>query len=714
MILYDHQLREAKFNIEEKRVHHKRKDGKNKQDIRRKCFDIFTFDIEVTSGWIKEDGSITGYYPGMPEEYWNGMQPFALCYLWQFSFNDKVYYGRDIKDFIQVLEDMPEDIQCIIWIFNLSYEFMTLLNILTLKRVFARSPHHPMKCTFKEYPKIEFRCAYVLENTKLEYWGEDLGIKKLVGQLDYEKIRTPYTPLTDKELEYGEHDCLIVYEGIKKELEVYGDVYNIPLTSTGKIRRDCKERIYKEGYDEYIKKQVPSLEIYAMLQQFVFAGGYTHANRYHANKTITGHIEHYDFTSSYPAVMVAFKYPVGRWTYRTETYIPKDKTFEKYAFIFKLKFVGLRSTTLNTYIQVSKSDGKNIVNDNGRVVSADELCITCTEYDWMIIKDHYEWDYVILQDSWYSLKDYLPRDFILYILELYVNKTQYKGLSEYEDVYRRSKQFLNALFGMSVTAIIQADVEFTGGEWYTKNLVSADVEKRLKDLSNTFRRHDQRYFLSYSWGCWITSIARYTLWKCIDIAGDIDVLYCDTDSIFCRGYHDFTEYNNWITDKLQETCRHYNIDPAMLAPEDKKGVKHPLGVFDKEPDISEFRTLHAKCYCMREEKTNELSITVAGINKGAVAMLHDDIDNFEAGFNFDKDDPSVTKRMHTYITDQPDITFDDGYVSTYRSGINIRRTGYKLGMSDEYERLLEFFADATIDDISEITKDRLRGYFDYG
>ena len=714
MLLYDHQLREAKFNIAEKRVHHKRKDGKKKSDIRRQCFDIFTFDIEVTSGWLKDDDTITGYYPGMSEEYWNNMQPFALCYLWQFSFNDQVYYGRDIKDFIHVLEDMPEDIQCVVWIFNLSYEFMFLLNILTLDKVFARSAHHPMKCSFKEFPRIEFRCAYVLENTKLEYWGEDLGIKKLVGQLDYEKIRTPLTPLTDQELEYGEHDCLIVYQGIKKELEVYGDVYNIPLTSTGKIRRDCKERLYKEGYDRYIKRQVPSLEIYSILQGFVFAGGYTHANRYHANKTITGLIEHYDFTSSYPAVMVAFKYPVGRWTYRTETFIPKDKSFDKYAFIFKLRFVNACSTTLNTYIQVSKIfNASNIVNDNGRVVSG-SFDIYVNEYDWMIIKNHYQWDQLILLDSWYSLKDYLPKDFILYILELYVAKTQYKGLPEYEDTYRRSKQFLNALFGMSVTAIIQADVEYTSGEWYTKNLTAETVEKRLKDLSNMARRHDQRYFLSYSWGCWITSIARYTLWKCIDIAGDISTCYCDTDSIFAIGHHDFTDYNTWITDKLKETCRHYNIDPAMLAPLDKKGVPHPLGIFDKEPDLSEFRTLHAKCYAMRESKSGKLSITVAGINKGAVDMLKDDIDNFEAGFNFDKDDPGVTKRMHTYITEQPDITFPDGYISTFRSGINIRRTGYKLGMSDEYERLLEFFEDATIDDISEITKDRLRGYFDYG
>ena len=713
MLLYDHQLREAKFNIAEKRVHHKRKDGKKKSDIRRQCFDIFTFDIEVTSGWLKDDDTITGYYPGMPEEYWNNMQPFALCYLWQFSFNDQVYYGRDIKDFIHVLEDMPEDIQCVIWIFNLSYEFMFLLNILTLKKVFARSAHHPMKCSFKEFPRIEFRCAYVLENTKLEYWGEDLGIKKLVGQLDYEKIRTPFTSLTDKELEYGEHDCLIVYQGIKKELEVYGDVYNIPLTSTGKIRRDCKERLYKEGYDRYIKRQVPSLEIYSILQGFVFAGGYTHANRYHANKTITGLIEHYDFTSSYPAVMVAFKYPVGRWTYRTETFIPKDKSFDKYAFIFKLRFVNACSTTLNTYIQVSKIfNASNIVNDNGRVVSG-SFDIYVNEYDWMIIKEHYRWDQLILLDSWYSLKDYLPKDFILYILELYVAKTQYKGLPEFEDTYRRSKQFLNALFGMSVTSIIQSDVEFASGEWYTKNLTADMVEKRLKDLSNMARRHDQRYFLSYSWGCWITSIARYTLWKCIDIAGDISTCYCDTDSIFAIGHHDFMDYNNWITDKLKETCDHYKIDPAMLAPLDKKGVPHPLGIFDKEPDLSEFRTLHAKCYAMRETESGKLSITVAGINKGAVYMLKDDIDNFEAGFNFDKDE-IIKILSEKDIIEQPDITFPDGYVSTFRSGINIRRTGYKLGMSDEYERLLEFFEDATIDDISEITKDRLRGYFDYG
>ena len=704
-------MKEAELNIKEWRVHHKRKDGKKKQDIRRKCYDIFSFDIEVTSGWITDDGKITGYYPGMPEDYWNSMQPFSLCYLWQFSFNDIVYYGRTLEEFVELLKDLPEDIQMQIFVFNLSYEWHFLVNVLTPKNVFARSPHKPMKCTFKEFPNIEFRCAYILENTKLENWGNDLGIKKLVGQLDYEKIRTPLTPLTDAELEYGEHDCLIVYHGIKRELEQYKDIYDIPLTSTGKIRRECKERIYVDGYDKYIKRQVPDTDTYLMLKE-IFSGGYCHANRFHANKTIRGHIEHYDFTSAYPTCMLAFPMPCGKWTYRTQTFIPKDESFEKYAFIFKIRFKNIHATTLNTYIQKSKIfNASDIVNDNGRVVSGN-FDMYITEFDWMIIKNHYTWDEIYLLDSWYNKKDYLPKEFVEYILELYVSKTQYKSLPQYEDIYRRSKAFLNALYGMTVTAIIQSDVKYISGEWLITDLNKSEVEKKLSSLSNTQWIKDHRYFLSFSWGCYITAASRYILWKCLDMAGDLSVCYCDTDSIFAIGHHDFTDFNNWITEKLEKCCNHYNIDKKLLSPIDKKGVAHPLGHFSKEPDLSEFRTLHAKCYAMRDAKTNELSITVSGINKEAVKML-DDIDDFVSGFNFDKDNPNVSKRMHTYINDQPNITFDDGFVSHYRYGINMRRTGYRLGMSDEYERLIEFFSDATIDDISDITISQMKGYIDY-
>lgn len=38
----------------------------------------------------------------------------------------------------------------------------------------------------------------------------------------------------------------------------------------------------------------------------------------------------------------------------------------------------------------------------------------------------------------------------------------------------------------------------------------------------------------------------------------------------------------------------------------------------------------------------------------------------------------------------PAVVYPDGYVSTYEQGINMRRTGYLLTMTDEYKDLLNF------------------------
>ena len=47
---------------------------------------------------------------------------------------------------------------------------------------------------------------------------DQLKVKKLVGNLDYTKIRNSKTILTEKELAYCENDCLVIYEYIKKFL----------------------------------------------------------------------------------------------------------------------------------------------------------------------------------------------------------------------------------------------------------------------------------------------------------------------------------------------------------------------------------------------------------------------------------------------------------------------------------------------------------------
>lgn len=140
------------------------------------CDDILTLDLEASSAWLTPDGELIQYEPGKDESFWNSCESFSLCYIWQFSFNDTVYYGRDICEFKEVLEYLGSfRIHFIIFVHNLAYEAEYLQNICMLEGVFAREPHKPMYFYVGEYPNIEFRCSYVLTRLALASWAESLG-----------------------------------------------------------------------------------------------------------------------------------------------------------------------------------------------------------------------------------------------------------------------------------------------------------------------------------------------------------------------------------------------------------------------------------------------------------------------------------------------------------------------------------------------------------
>ena len=704
MILYTDQLKDKKWNIETKRSHHKNKEGKYRKD--KYLNNIITFDIETTSCWIREDEIIT-YEKGLTNEYWNNLEPLALCYLWQCSVDDVVYYGRELESFLLLLKDLPENVHIIIWVHNLSYEFHFLCNILTWDKVFARLPHKPIKASAEEFPFIEFRCSYMLTRLSLASWGKQLGVYKAVGDLDYDKLRTPLTPLTDKELHYGEMDCLVVYAGIQDYLKKYHKQRNIPLTQTGTVRREVKNLLTADKeYVRYVKKLVPkSVDEYKRLQN-IFAGGYTHANHMYSGKLVDELIEHYDFASSYPCVMVAKKYPMSPWYYTGINEIPDDNEFEDTAFIMYLEFQNIHSISFNTYIQASKCTGSGLKYDNGRILEAKQLEIWVTEQDWITIRNNYEWDDLNVVIVYRSDKDYLPKEFLHYILELYANKTQLKDVAGQEDLYMQSKQYINSLFGMMVTALIQAEVDFDGSSWVMKELTAEDVEKKLKKLSD-YHDRNKKYFLSYSWGCWVTAYARRNLWECIESC-DHDVLYCDTDSIFVRGEHDFTWYNEKVTEEIRESCRINDLDFEMTRPRTPKGKQKPLGIFEKEDNCSQFKTLGAKRYVERRSGDGKLHLTVSGINKEAVELLDDNIENFADGFDFNMDADCVRKKLSTYLDDMPEVAYPDGYVSRYKYGINMRNVGYLLSITDEYKLLIKYM-EYSLDELPEAFVNHLRG-----
>lgn len=706
MELYTGQLKNADFNINTKQSR-----GKY-----RKCFDIFSFDVENCNAWVDSNGHVFGYEKGKGSEYWEQFTPLAVVYIWQFSFNDKVYYGRDLWDFLQVLNDLPQD-KLIIWCHNLSHEWVFLQNILTVKDVFARTPHKPMKCTFEEYPHIEFRCSYFMTNLSLENWGKQIGCNKLVGLLDYDKLYTPYSDLTSDELSYAEQDCVVVYQGIKKELEKYGDVFNVPITSTGKIRRVVKNLLYEDpNYRKYIRNLVPTYEQYKFLLE-VFSGGYCHCNRLHSNRIRKG-LSHFDFTSSYPTVLLSEKYVTGKWIKSSDKVLNKGLR-DNYAYMYRLKFYNVKSTNPNTYFQIykCKTTGR-VIKDNGRIKDCDgtiEICLFDTDVE--IIRMLYKWDRVEVIEKWYGRKDYLPKIFLNYVLQLYSDKTTLKNVKGQEDFYSQQKAFLNSLYGLCVCKPLQEECVYTqdSHEWHIMGKTQEDMERKLKDLKNPKKQKDTRYFLSFTWGCQCTAYARYNLFRCAineQTRNGWDCVYFDTDSAFILGNPSFDWYNKEIDEKLRKCCLARGLDFEKTRPLDIKGIPHPLGWFEREDDIKEFKCIHAKCYIEKRYDDN-LYMTISGINKGAVDLLRDengeyDIDMFDCGFSFDADADCVKKLIPTYNFEQPTVVFDDGYVSKFKCGKNLRRTGYKIDITDEYAQLLGLL-NTTFNDLEDAQIIRLYG-----
>ena len=126
----------------------------------------------------------------------------------------------------------------LIFVHNLSYEFQWICHKFEWKSIFARKERKPMKALTKN--GIEFRCSYILSGCSLEKVGKDLQkykVEKLVGNLDYEKIRSSITPMSDEEISYCINDILVVMSYIQEQKEYYKKLTRLPLTNTGRVRR---------------------------------------------------------------------------------------------------------------------------------------------------------------------------------------------------------------------------------------------------------------------------------------------------------------------------------------------------------------------------------------------------------------------------------------------------------------------------------------------
>lgn len=222
---------------------------------------IYTFDIETTSYYLLHNKVYAGItYKDLTQDEKDIIIPQTCMYIWMFGINNQVYYGRTWDEFVEfmILIDKYVPEKKIVFVHNLAFEFQFFKSVLKVCEVMARKSHKVMRCEIEDC-NIEFRCSYIMSNCALAGLPKlyALPVEKKVGDLDYTKIRTPKTKLTEKEMGYCEYDCLVVYYYILEELKTYERVDKIPLTSTGHVRRELKDAVMDDyAYRNKVRRSI--------------------------------------------------------------------------------------------------------------------------------------------------------------------------------------------------------------------------------------------------------------------------------------------------------------------------------------------------------------------------------------------------------------------------------------------------------------------------
>ena len=501
---------------------------------------------------------------------------------------------------------------------------------------------------------------------------------------DYNKRRWYYTELTPDELLYCINDVRGLVQAMKIQMERDGDdLYTIPLTNTGYVRRDVKKAMKSVGYTR-IQKMLPDYETYKLLRQ-AFRGGNTHANRYFADVMLYG-VKSADRSSSYPEVECNHAFPGTPFKFVDGVTIDDLMHWKKdlgRAFLCQVKMFHVKLRTEEWGCPyLAKAKCRNIdrgaVYDNGRILEAEYLETTLTDIDMEIVMEEYIADYEIIT-ACHSRYCMLPEPLIKTICEYYARKTILKNNEEEDPTgyfYMKSKNKLNSVAGMTEQDPVIESIVFQNGCFET------DGSKDEKELLEASYR---RAFIPYQWGVWCTAWGRWELEQGLKLAHGKDAffIYSDTDSIKYLGNIDWTSYN---AEKIELSKK----SGAFAV--DKKGVTHYMGVFEQEKEYCRFKTYGAKKYAFthwdKNDEETPVEITIAGVPKkqGAWELrAAGGIDAFNIPFLFH------AGKLESVYNDDADMIYknEDGVDIKITRNVALRPTTYNLGVATDYMWVLE-------------------------
>ena len=637
----------------------------------------------------------------------NADKPFAFMYQWQYCVEDYVFMGKTWREFVDLTIKLQKALNLeinnfdgvltgrslVCYVFNLSFEFTFAYEFMgeLIKPLFT-DVYSPLVVPTSF--GITYKCAYRLTNKSLEAFTKDVPHKKLAGDLDYKKIRTPVygdikNGLDDTELAYCYNDVKGLSEALRQRFDTDSkyNIATIPTTSTGYVRKDCRSSMRK---NPKCKAQFQETRLDPHLYELCrmgFRGGNTHANAKIVNRTIginnVGLIHHKDITSSYPRQILCKGFPRTKF----EKYEPEpdfidhlEELSKSWCYLIKFKLYDAKYTGVYgvPYIAKAKSftrisDKEEIKEDNGRIYSAPVIMVVMTEIDTLITLRNYSYSKIEIIEIYRSRKGLLPYELRRVCLEYYKKKCELSGSKDPVIQYERAraKELLNAIYGLLCMRIDRIEYTFKDGEYIP-------VKQPLETMLNRFYDSDTS-FLPYQYALWVTAHAREDLDKGCTIVGR-NLCYIDTDSVFYYG--DFEEQFAELNRQIEEDARKHDAIAY-----NSKGEEFPIGIWTTEPDAVYFRTLGAKKYILSEDGKT-IQTTISGVNKKIGAAYFTE-HGFDA-FTNETVIPVSGKVSAHYNTEKPHIITVNGVNIETASNIALINTSYTINIKNDYRTFIEY------------------------
>lgn len=624
-------------------------------------------------------------------------------YQWCFDFQGQVIIGRKPTELVEEWKkiydalELSENKILVCYAHNLSYDIVYLLQYLIeafgQPKVLALKPH---KILSVKFTGLEFRCSYILSNMSLDVWSKKVEspIRKLVGAIDYDSVRYQDSELTDVDWSYMVQDVLCLKESLKKEMILSNDtIATIPLTSTGFVRRDCREMVsHDKEYRKFFKDTRLDVDIYKTLKK-AFGGGDVHGNRFYRGKLVVGDIEHYDFKSHYPSVQELCYFPVTKFALYYDVTMSEStldmKKFnslcKKYCVVAKIAFKNLRlkkgitapvlseHKLIGDYISYL-DDMDTVGTDNGRILNMVGTGVYIgTELDFKWIFKQYTFGSYAIMKVYISERGKFPKQLKKVIFDYFTIKETLD-----DGIYRdKSKNKLNAIYGMTATDIVRDEYEldFNTMEFSKKYEYSDEfIEDKLNKYYSS-----RNSFMPYQFGVYTTAHARDILHTLIECVGYENFLYCDTDSIFFKHSDVALEKINEYNKRMIDRC----MSDKGLHVLNKDGNYSCFGTFvDEKENIKQFKFLHAKCYAIVND--SRLHATIAGVARNNKKLGDDfvtindelqSIDNLRIGYTFKECGSTCSSYQYDPITQ----TYINGHLTEHASSVIILPTTKELG-----------------------------------